>query len=151
MKSHRAPKPVSWLHLLGTMNVYARFHGNPSKGCWGTLVWTKVADRPVDRLESQATSVDINLVFFFFFTYQTKTFLFFLWIRSNSLGDLALFQCFSSIKLYWLWLMIISHLWQLHIFPYMVVFLLFFRSGSVKNHWIEIYSFVQQLAEKFIR
>uniref|UniRef100_H3B781 Anthrax toxin receptor 1 n=1 Tax=Latimeria chalumnae TaxID=7897 RepID=H3B781_LATCH len=25
-----------------------------------------------------------------------------------------------------------------------------FRSGSVKNHWIEIYSFVEQLAEKFI-
>uniref|UniRef100_A0A8C2WU72 ANTXR cell adhesion molecule 1d n=1 Tax=Cyclopterus lumpus TaxID=8103 RepID=A0A8C2WU72_CYCLU len=33
---------------------------------------------------------------------------------------------------------------------YTVVFLLFFRSGSVKNHWIEIYSFVEQLAEKFI-
>ncbi|XP_042289809.1 anthrax toxin receptor 1 isoform X2 [Thunnus maccoyii] len=28
--------------------------------------------------------------------------------------------------------------------------LMFSRSGSVKNHWIEIYSFVEQLAEKFI-
>uniref|UniRef100_A0AAQ4S526 ANTXR cell adhesion molecule 1d n=1 Tax=Gasterosteus aculeatus aculeatus TaxID=481459 RepID=A0AAQ4S526_GASAC len=35
-------------------------------------------------------------------------------------------------------------------FPYTVVFLLFFRSGSVKNHWKEIYSFVEQVAEKFI-
>ena len=25
------------------------------------------------------------------------------------------------------------------------------RSGSVKHHWVEIYSFVEQLAEKFIR
>ncbi|GLD66507.1 anthrax toxin receptor 1-like isoform X1 [Lates japonicus] len=25
------------------------------------------------------------------------------------------------------------------------------KSGSVKNHWIEIYSLVEQLAEKFIR
>lgn len=32
-----------------------------------------------------------------------------------------------------------------------VVFVVFFRSGSVKHHWIEIYSFVEQLAEKFIR
>uniref|UniRef100_A0A665UW91 Anthrax toxin receptor 1 n=1 Tax=Echeneis naucrates TaxID=173247 RepID=A0A665UW91_ECHNA len=29
-------------------------------------------------------------------------------------------------------------------------FLFFFRSGSVKHHWIEIYSFVKQLVEKFI-
>lgn len=27
----------------------------------------------------------------------------------------------------------------------------FSRSGSVKNHWTEIYSFVKQLAEKFLR
>lgn len=31
------------------------------------------------------------------------------------------------------------------------MFVVFFRSGSVKHHWIEIYSFVEQLAEKFIR
>ncbi|CAB1343365.1 unnamed protein product [Coregonus sp. 'balchen'] len=33
-----------------------------------------------------------------------------------------------------------------------IVLVLFcsFRSGSVKHHWIEIYSFVEQLAEKFI-
>ena len=29
--------------------------------------------------------------------------------------------------------------------------IIFFRSGSVKHHWTEIYSFVEQLAEKFIR
>lgn len=61
-------------------------------------------------------------------------------------------QAFNSIKLYWLWLIIISHPWQHHAFSLKGhVFVVFFRSGSVKNHWIEIYSFVEQLAEKFIR
>uniref|UniRef100_A0A673BKZ2 Anthrax toxin receptor 1 n=1 Tax=Sphaeramia orbicularis TaxID=375764 RepID=A0A673BKZ2_9TELE len=38
------------------------------------------------------------------------------------------------------------------IFPliWLCFFVVFRRSGSVKNHWIEIYSFVEQLAEKFI-
>uniref|UniRef100_A0A672G1K1 Anthrax toxin receptor 1-like n=1 Tax=Salarias fasciatus TaxID=181472 RepID=A0A672G1K1_SALFA len=40
--------------------------------------------------------------------------------------------------------------WNITFFPNRFAFVSFFRSGSVKNHWIEIYSFVEQLAEKFI-
>uniref|UniRef100_A0A674BS04 Anthrax toxin receptor 1 n=1 Tax=Salmo trutta TaxID=8032 RepID=A0A674BS04_SALTR len=40
-------------------------------------------------------------------------------------------------------------MWQMDIVIVLVLFCSF-RSGSVKHHWIEIYSFVEQLAEKFI-
>lgn len=80
----------------------------------------------------------INNILFLVFVLE-KPFIFLLYNVSPALS------CIPLVLLFCLRVMTSCH----HMISFF--FFLFSRSGSVKHHWLEIYTFVQQLAEKFIR
>ncbi len=48
MKSQSVPKVIT-IHPVGTEDICAKFHGNPSNSRSDILVWTKVVHRPTGQ------------------------------------------------------------------------------------------------------
>lgn len=51
----RGMTKISRIHLLGIMNIWTEFHGNPFRTCWDHSVWNWMRDQLIGKVTSLAT------------------------------------------------------------------------------------------------